>query len=85
MPDWFLLRFVKHRKSWASSACLATQTRPHIVPFTQMTMKGGMAGIAPEEREDTYNMQCFPLYSLILATGNRTINYLRYLTEVLPN
>ena len=23
-------------------------------------------------------MQCFPLYSLILATGNRTINYLRY-------
>ena len=35
--------------------------------------------------DQTYDMQCFPLYSLILATGNRTINYLRYLTEVLPN
>ena len=25
----------------------------------------------------SYDMQCFPLYSLILATGNRTVNYLR--------
>jgi hypothetical protein len=25
----------------------------------------------------TYEMQCFPLYSLIMAAGNRTINYFR--------
>ena len=36
-----------------------------------------MAGIAPEAREDTYDMQCFPLYSLLrAAAGNVTVNYL---------
>ena len=37
-----------------------------------------MAGIAPEDRKDTYSMQCFPLYSLLLATvgTNTTVNYL---------
>ena len=37
-----------------------------------------MAGIAPQEREDTYDMQCFPLYSLLLAAAgsNVTVNYL---------
>ena len=36
-----------------------------------------MAGIAPEPREDTYDMQCFPLYSLLMAAaGNVTVNYL---------
>ena len=40
-------------------------------------MKGGMAGIVPEKREDTYDMQCFPLYSLLMAAaGNVTVNYL---------
>ena len=40
-------------------------------------MEGGMAGIAPQATEDTYDMQCFPLYSLLLAAaGNVTVNYL---------
>ena len=47
------------------------------MPFTQKTMEGGMAGIAPEAGEDTYDMQCFPLYSLLMAAaGNVTVNYL---------
>merc|ERR1712038_1127628 len=50
-------------------------------PFSQTPLEGGMAGIATEEslaeREDTFNMQCFPLYSLLLAAaGNVTVNYL---------
>ena len=45
-------------------------------------MKGGMAGIVPEKREDTYDMQCFPLYSLLMAAaGNVTVNYLSLDTE----
>ena len=37
-----------------------------------------MAGISPEANEDTYELQCFPLYSLLMATaGNVTVNYLR--------
>ena len=38
-----------------------------------------MGGIVPESREDedTYPMQCVPLYSLIMAAaGNVTVNYL---------
>ena len=35
-----------------------------------------MAGLVPEESDNSFKIQCFPLYSLILATGNRTVNYL---------
>jgi len=35
-----------------------------------------MAGLVPEENDNSFKIQCFPLYSLILATGNRTVNYL---------
>ena len=68
--------FTKNRKVWASSSCLATQPRPHLVPFSQRTFDGGMAGIVTERNDETYDMQCFPLYSLLMATGNRTVNYL---------
>ena len=39
---------------------------------------GSMAGIVPEAREDTYEMQCFPLHSLLLAAAGAgvTVNYL---------
>ena len=36
-----------------------------------------MAGISPEATEKTYDIQCFPLYSLLMAAaGNVTVNYL---------
>ena len=36
-----------------------------------------MAGIAPEASQNTTEMQCFPLYSLLMAAaGNVTVNYL---------
>ena len=35
-----------------------------------------MAGIVKDRNDETYDMQCFPLYSLLMATGNRTVNYL---------
>ena len=39
---------------------------------------GSMAGIVPEAREDTHEMQCFPLHSLLLAAAGAgvTVNYL---------
>ena len=41
-------------------------------------IEGWMAGIAPEATKDTYDIQCFPLYSLLMAAaGNVTVNYLR--------
>ena len=42
-----------------------------------------MAAISPEKTDDTYEMQCFPLYSLLLASaGNRTVNYFSLDIEV---
>ena len=34
-----------------------------------------MAGIVPEGGQNTIKMQCMPLYSLIMAMGNPTVNY----------
>ena len=46
-------------------------------------LSGGMAAISPEKTDDTYEMQCFPLYSLLLASaGNRTVNYFSLDIEV---
>ena len=39
-------------------------------------MENGSAGIARERGEDTFDVQCLPLYSLVMALGNVTINYL---------
>ena len=66
----------KHRKAWVSTSCLATQEKPHMVLFSQSAVLGGMAGIVTERNEETYDMQCFPLYSLLMATGTKTVNYL---------
>jgi len=75
-PTIFPKGFSKQRKVWGSSTCLAIQPRPHVSPFSQKVTMGGMAGLVSEADEQSYDMQCFPLYSLILATGNRTVNYL---------
>jgi len=74
-PTIYPKGFTKHRKAWGSSSCLATEPRPHVVPFSQKTVSGGMAGIVKERNDETYDMQCFPLYSLLMAIGNRTVNY----------
>ena len=34
-----------------------------------------MAGLVPEPTETSVNIQCFPLYSLLLAMGNPTVHY----------
>ena len=65
-------RFLRHRRAWASSSCLASQSKPHTASFSQLR-KAGTA----EESEYTYDLQCFPLYSLLMAAaGNLTVNYL---------
>lgn len=73
-----------NRKAWGAPFCLATGTKPHYSPFSSMTIEGGMSGLVPEHDERyqeerdkgiSYNLQCFPTYSLLLALGNPTVNY----------
>jgi hypothetical protein len=37
-------------------------------------VKGGMSGLVPEPNSESYAMQCFPLYSLLLATGSTNMS-----------
>ena len=69
------------RKAWAAQFCLGLHTRPHYSPFYAETVEGGMHGLVPELVDDavkgnSYDLQCFPLYSVLLALGNPTVNYL---------
>ena len=34
-----------------------------------------MAGLVPEPTENSFKVQCFPLYSILLAMGNPTVHY----------
>ncbi len=34
-----------------------------------------MAGITHEARDGTIRLQCLPLYTILLAMGNPTVNY----------
>merc|ERR1711971_1021892 len=45
---------------------------------TQSPVEGGMAGIVADFAEDSFVTQCIPLYTLLLAVGERgnTVNYL---------
>ena len=43
-----------------------------------MTVPGGMSGLVPDHDQEELekgNLQCFPVYSLLLALGNPTVNY----------
>jgi len=74
-PTIYPLGLMKHRKAWGAGTCLGLGGIPSMAQFSPKAVEGGMAGIVPEATSESMEMQCFPLYSLILATGNRTINY----------
>lgn len=74
-PTIYPLGLKKRRKAWGAGTCLGLDGKPSMANFAQKAVESGMAGLVPEETPDSFKMQCFPLYSLILATGNRTINY----------
>ena len=75
-PISYKLGLTKHRKAWASPACLATKPRPHMAVFSAKSSEGGMAGLVPGGDSEDHNIQCFPLFSLLMALGNTTVNYL---------
>lgn len=69
----------KNRKAWSVQTCLSTQQTPETVNFSlSETSKSTMSGImgGNETQGDTVEMQCLPLYSLLLALGNPTVDFL---------
>ena len=68
---------MKKRKVWFTPSCLATKPYPQFVSFsTKGVVNGGMVGIVDDFAEDSYMMQCLPLYTLLLAIKAKTVNYL---------
>ena len=74
-----------NRKAWSLPHCFSTTTRPEIVKFdvagahSGITIDGkpkpgdGVAENDPERRIE--KVQCFPVYSLLLALGNPVVDY----------
>ena len=74
--DW------KNRRASLAATCLAIQPRPHYVHLANSTALvdeetelWAMGGIVPQEGPGTVTLQCLPLYTLLLALGNPTVNW----------
>ncbi|XP_042227651.1 protein Star-like [Homarus americanus] len=72
----------KHRKAYMSSSCLAPTTHPTTVMFQQQDNQGHILGKQQEHPSssgsdvgDIVEVQCFPLYSYMVALNVTTIDY----------
>ncbi|TRY79517.1 hypothetical protein TCAL_09333 [Tigriopus californicus] len=68
------------RKAWTLPYCFSTKTRPEVVKFHVQGLLGGIVNTAKKTEEQTTNrdmiqIQCFPLYSVLMALGNPRVDY----------
>jgi len=84
MPMTYNLCKQVHRQAHLIHTCLGTKETPYFSKFdfdsagdimtSNTTAISTTAGFASQERGSVIEMQCFPLYSLLLAMGNPTVN-----------
>jgi len=70
-----------NRKATYINTCLGVETTPHtanfqFAPKIKGTEWNSMAGISENTEGEGVTVQCIPLYSLIQAAGNPTVNLL---------
>ena len=80
MPPLYEQLVSKNRSTWAIRTCLSTKKRPETIRFSlggssDETQPGILAESASGVGE-TVEMQCMPIYSLLLALGNPTVDFL---------
>lgn len=79
-PANFPTLAVTGRKAWVAPVCLSLLPRAQFAPFTEDDqLEGGMAGLVPTDATEgkrVRQLQCFPLYSLLLAVKAPTVNLL---------
>ena len=81
---------LKHRKSWSIHSCLSVHDYPEKVRFDSADVFGGIVKNKSNDEEDVMDkfrltidqklryyedVQCFPIYSLLLALNNPTVDY----------
>jgi len=80
-PLGFAEGIEKHRKASSIQSCLSTSENPQTMNFDMIgsvrneTTREAMAGLVLSSNPNTIVMQCFPLYSILLAMGNPTVHY----------
>ena len=89
-PDIYPVLAKRNRNANLLPHCLSTQPRPEIVQFDVSALIGGIikqGRVKPGDidrspdyvnrpyRRHTVRMQCFPIYSILMALGNPTVHY----------
>ncbi|KAL3831893.1 hypothetical protein ACJMK2_023587 [Sinanodonta woodiana] len=83
-PDNYAVLKTKHRKAFTINACLSTKKYPNMVTFNKGFNRGRIydnkEAIDWVNREknlpvNTIQAQCFPLYSILLALGQTTVDF----------
>ena len=75
----------KGRRAWSANTCLSTTTRPQTVNWSDDVNSLTMQGIVDIEARNgtkSLEMQCFPLFTLLLALGSPTVDFLSLDIEV---
>ena len=87
-PIFFSEIKMLNRNAYLANTCLSTSKESQVVQFRLMKMLSGIDGILPKETlnfakkvshvytDNVTDVQCFTLYSLLLAIGQTKIDYL---------
>ena len=69
----------KKRKAKIVQTCLSLEPKPHYVELDSKIELGNnnsaMAGVVKEKTSTSISYQCIPLYSMLAAIGNPTVNW----------
>jgi len=65
----------KNRKSFIMNSCISTSSHPNIVEFNQAGT-GGHIKESKETKDSKSSIECYPLFSMLLAIGQTQIDFL---------
>jgi len=72
----------KNRKAWSTPTCFSTERHPMMAKFNENHMLGGIQngdikpGMSRDSfKENTVDVLCLPVFSLLLALGNPSVHY----------
>ena len=77
-PIWFKRGLERHRRASHVNSCLGIKDKPHFENFDSYSASqktNTMGGIVQEPSDHTFQHQCLPLASLLLAMDNPTVHY----------
>ncbi|KAK8378923.1 hypothetical protein O3P69_009571 [Scylla paramamosain] len=75
-PKNFELVRRKNRRAWAVNGCLSTSPYPNVVMFKQSFNVGKISNLETGQNKTGYaEVQCLPLYSILLALNTTTVDY----------